>query len=399
MVGHPRNEPRALQGGTQRIDCHMPKIRYHKVAAIMVLVGFAAWTATGKFSSVGSAAPQAGAEPEAAPVQSAPVRTVAVVTPPRVMHARAIRLSGQTEADKRAVLATRAGGVIGALPVAQGDHVKAGDIVMTLDAEEKTAAVTSAKQVLAQREAEWKAMQRLVKTGNTPKLQADNARSALEAARSALEAAEAELDRNEVKAPFDGLVDRVTVELGSAVMQGAEIATILDLDPIVARGEVSERDLGHLKIGDKAEVRLVDGKTVNGAIRYISRDASAQTRTFRIEVAIPNESGALPAGMTAEIVLRAAPTDAVILPRSVVTLSARGDIGIRSVDKDNRVVFHAIDLVDDTPNGLVLGGIPADARIIVAGQDLVAEGDVVNPVPADAALIGKLTGQTAGQSQ
>ena len=55
--------------------------------------------------------------------------------------------------------------------------------------------------------------------------------------------------------------------------------------------------------------------------------------------------------------------------------------------------------MDDTPNGLVLGGIPADARIIVAGQDLVAEGDLVNPVPADAALLGKLTGQPAGQSQ
>jgi multidrug efflux system membrane fusion protein len=377
----------------------MPKIRFHKLAAVLVLIGFAGWTATGEFSSVGSAAPAASDKTEEAAAPAAPVRTVAVVTPPRVMHARAIRLSGQTEADKRAVLATRVAGVIGSLPVRQGDRVKAGDIIMTLDAEEKTAAVTSAKQVLVQREAEWKAMQRLVKTGNTPKLQADNARSALEAARSQLEAAQAELDRNEVKAPFDGLVDRVTVELGSAVMQGAEIATILDLDPIVGRGEVSERDLGHLKIGDRAEVRLVDGKTVEGAIRYISRDASAQTRTFRIEVAIPNEQGTLPAGMTAEIVLRAAPTDAVILPRSVVTLSARGDIGIRSVDKDNKVVFHAIDLVDDTPNGLVLGGIPADARIIVAGQDLVAEGDVVNPVPADAALLGKLTGQPVGQSQ
>lgn len=377
----------------------MPKIRFHKLAAILVLIGFAGWTATGEFSSVGSAAPTATDKIEAAETPTAPVRTVAVVTPPRVMHARAIRLSGQTEADKRAVLATRVAGVISSLPVRQGDRVKAGDILMTLDAEEKTAAVTLAKQVLAQREAEWKAMQRLVKSGNTPKLQADTARSALEAARSQLEAAQAELDRNEVRAPFDGLVDRVTVELGSAVMQGAEIATILDLDPIVGRGEVSERDLGHLKIGDKAEVRLVDGKTVEGAIRYISRDASAQTRTFRIEVAIPNEQGTLPAGMTAEIVLRAAPTDAVILPRSVVTLSAQGDIGIRSVDKDNKVVFHAIDLVDDTPNGLVLGGIPADARIIVAGQDLVAEGDVVNPVAADAALLGKLTGQPAGQSQ
>ena len=88
--------------------------------------------------------------------------------------------------------------------------------------------------------------------------------------------------------------------------------------------------------------------------------------------------------MTAEITLLAEPTDAVMLPRSVVTLSGDGDLGIRAVDKDNKVVFFPIDLVDDTPNGLVLGGIPADARVIVAGQDLVTEGDEVKPVEADA---------------
>ena len=97
--------------------------------------------------------------------------------------------------------------------------------------------------------------------------------------------------------------------------------------------------------------------------------------------------------MTAEITLRAEPADAVMLPRSVVTLSSEGDLGIRAVDKDNKVVFFPIDLVDDTPKGLVLAGIPADARVIVAGQDLVVEGAEVKPVEADAATIQKLVGQ------
>ena len=173
-------------------------------------------------------------------------------------------------------------------------------------------------------------------------------------------------------------------------MAGGEVATVLNLDPILAVGEVSERDLGYLKIGDEADIRLVDGQTVKGKVRYISRDASAQTRTFRIEVAIPNGTGAIPAGMTAEIMLRAVPTDAVILPRSVVTLSGNGDLGIRAVDKDNKVTFHPIDLVDDTPTGLVLGGIPTDARIIVAGQDLVTRRRRGEAVEADAETVKRL---------
>ncbi|RUW26301.1 efflux RND transporter periplasmic adaptor subunit [Mesorhizobium sp. M4B.F.Ca.ET.215.01.1.1] len=391
----------------------MPKIRFHKLAAIVVLIGFAAWMGTGEFSSVGSAAadkPKAedaskAAQPEAAKPKAAeaeakaPLRTVAVVTPPRKTYARAIRISGLTEADKRAVLATRVAGVIDKLPVKQGQRVKTGDLVLMLAAEEKISNVDNAKQLLVQRQAELEAALRLMKTGNLPALQLDTARSNLTSAQSQLETAQAELDRNEVKAPFDGVIDRVPVELGSSVMQGGEVATILKLDPVIARGEVSERDLRYIKIGDEANVRLVNDQKVTGTVRYISRDASSQTRTFRVEVAIPNADGAIPAGMTAEITLSAQPTDAVMLPRSVVTLGDKGDLGIRAVGKDNKVAFYPIDLVDDTPNGLVLGGIPQDARIIVAGQELVKEGDAVKPVEADQATINKLIGEATSGTQ
>lgn len=168
----------------------MPKVRFHKLAALVVLVGFAAWVATGEFSSVGSAAdPQkqdAAAEQEAE--AGMPARTVAVVKPPRSTHARAIRISGVTEADKRAVLATRAGGVIARLPVRQGQRVKAGDLILMLDAEEKIAAADNARQLLTQRQAELSAAERLAKSGNLAKLQLDTARSNLTSARSALRA-------------------------------------------------------------------------------------------------------------------------------------------------------------------------------------------------------------------
>lgn len=374
----------------------MAKYRFHKVAAVAVLIGVGVWVATGEFSSVGSARTDGSDTSAKAPEEVvAPLRTVAVVTPTRVMHARAIRISGQTQADKRAVLATRAAGVISELPVKKGDMVKAGDIVLTLDAEEKFAGVDMAKALLSQRQAEWEAADRLHKAGNLPKLQLDNAFSALASAKSALQAAEAILDRNQIRAPFDGLIDKVDVELGSSVGERAEVATLIALDPIVARGEIGERDLRYLKVGDKADVRLVNGEAVQGTIRYISRDASSMTRTFPVEIAISNPDRKIPAGMTAEITLLADETESVTLPRSVVTLSAQGDLGIRAVDASDKVVFFPIDLVDDTPRGLILAGIPADARVIVAGQDLVSEGDTVKVVEADAAILKKLIGDTA----
>lgn len=376
----------------------MRSIRFHQLAAIVVLVGFAAWVATGEFSSVGSAA-QDKAETPAKVEMKTPPPTVAVVAPPHEQHSRAIRISGHTEADKRSVLATRAAGVVAKLPVEKGTRVKKGDLVVQLDTEGKEAALETAKQLLTQRQAETKAAESLAKSGNLPKLQLDQSRSALAQAQSQLEAAQADLDRTRVLAPFDGLVDQVPVEQGASVPQGGEVATLIKLDPIVAMGEISERDIGYVSIGDEADVRLVDDRVVKGKVRYISRDASAQTRTFAIEVAIPNPDNAIPAGMTAEIDLAAQPTDSVMLPRSVVTLGEKGALGIRAIDKDNKVVFYPIDLVDDTPKGLVLGGIPEGTRVIVSGQDLVTEGEVVDPVKANPDELKKLVGEASAKTE
>ena len=373
----------------------MPRMRFHKVAALIVLVAFAAWMGTGKFSSVGSAAAEAEQKPQAAEQPKAPLRKVAVIAPPRLDHARAIRISGHTEAEKRALLAIRVMGIIKELPVKQGQHVNRGDLVMKLDAEDKEAAVDMAETLVTQRQAEADAAEKLVKGGNAPKLQADQARAALAAAKAQRETAKAELARNEIYAPFNGVIDRVPVERGSAIMAGGEVATLINLDPLLVIGEVSERDLQYLKLGNNADIRLVNGETVKGTLRYISRDASAATRTFRIEVAVPNEDKRLPAGMTAEITLRSEPVDAVALPRSVVTLGNDGDLGIRAVDAANKVGFFPIDIIDDTPSGLLLGGIPSDARVIVMGQDLVKEGDEVIPEAVDPELVKKLAGQAA----
>lgn len=376
----------------------MAKLRFHQIAAVVVLIVFAVWVATGQFSSVGSAAQEKPQTPEKVEVKAAPP-TVAVVQPPHEMHSRAIRVAGHTEADKRSVLATRAGGIIAELPVKKGDRIKQGDLVLRLDTEGKKAAVETAKQLLAQRQAETAAAEKLAKSGNLPRLQLDQSRSALAQAQSQLEAAEADLERTRVFAPFNGLIDKVPVEQGASVAQGGEVATLIKLDPIIAVGQISEREIGYVRIGDEANIRLVDDRVVKGKVRYISRDAASETRTFRIEVAVPNEDYAIPAGMTTEIELAAQPTDSVMLPRSVITLGDKGALGIRAVDKEDKVVFYPIDLVDDTPNGLVLAGIPDDARVIVAGQELVTEGDVVDPVKASPEELKKLVGEASANTE
>ncbi len=382
----------------------MAKFRIHKIVAIVVLALSAAWVLTGEFSSVNSAA-DSGDETSAQPVETStavagsPVlRTVGVIEPYFIDHSRAVRISGLTEADKRATLATRAAGVIETLPFEQGDSVAEGDVILSLEVEEETAMIDTARAKLDQRKKEYEATELLVKKGTLPKLRADEALSALTSARSQLHQAEAVHGRLQVRAPFPGVIDRLMVEKGSSVQSGAQVAVLLKLDPVIARGEVSESDLHNIKLGNVADIRLVNGRKVQGTITYISRDASPQTRTFPVEIAVSNADLSIPAGMTAEITLRAETVRAVVLPRSVVTLSDNGDLGVRILNSDDTAAFVPIDLIDDMPRGLVLGGVPADARIIVAGQDLVVEGEKVNPVEADNEVVQRLIGEATGKA-
>ena len=75
------------------------------------------------------------------------------------------------------------------------------------------------------------------------------------------------------------------------------------LDPILAVVEVAERKLSGVKLGDPAEIRLVTGHTATGTIRFISKMASAATRTYRVDVEIPNADLVIPDGITAEVTI------------------------------------------------------------------------------------------------
>jgi multidrug efflux system membrane fusion protein len=362
----------------------MPKL--HRIAALCVLVAAGAWIATGEFAAVGSAQGEAGQEtPTPEPVaDTGPVlRTVAAVEPVFVDHARTIRLSGTTAADKRVALAARADGVIATLGMVKGGTVAEGTVVLTLEGPETVAQAEIAEIALAQRERELELAEKLFAGGNTPEIQLTNARSARDAAGAELARATAAVDRLELKAPFSGIVDTVEVELGEWVQTGTPVATILSLDPILVKAEVSELDLGSIAPGSKAVIRLVNGTELEGTVRLVAREASAQTRTFPVEIALPNPGNTLPSGMTAEVLLAAEPARAVVVPRSVITLAETGALGIRVVGADNIAQFAPVTIIDDTPEGLIVTGVPDAVRIIVAGQDLVRDGETVSVAPAE----------------
>jgi multidrug efflux system membrane fusion protein len=148
--------------------------------------------------------------------------------------------------------------------------------------------------------------------------------------------------------------------------------------------EVAERKLAGIKVGDTAEVRLVTGESASGTIRFVAKTASPTTRTYRVEIELPNPDGKIPDGITAEVSLPLSAVPATRVPRSALTFSSAGNLGVRAVRADDTVEFVAINVVEDEQGFMWVTGIADSSRVIVQGQDFVREGQAVEAVPAPA---------------
>jgi multidrug efflux system membrane fusion protein len=352
-----------------------------RITALGLVAAAGLWIASGYFLPHETAESRASNRP--AEAAKKPFR-VAVVATNVEAHSRKLVLSGRTEADKRVTLTARTGGVLTELKVRRGAFVKQGDVIAVLSDEARIAQVVQAKSLVVQRQAELDAKRRLIVTGAMPKLDLVNLEAQLEAAKAGLAAAEAELDRGVIRAPWAGVISDVAVEIGKAAFSfaGADLVTLVGLDPMLAVVEVAERKLAGIKVGEAAEVRLVTGDTAKGKVRFVAKTASQTTRTYRVEVELPNADGAIPDGITAEVALPLAPVPATRVPRSALTISSTGDIGVRHVGGDGTVGFLRVVIVEDEQTFMWVNGVPDGARVIVQGQDFVREGQRVEAVEA-----------------
>src|SRR5262249_54269232 len=119
---------------------------------------------------------------------------------------------------------------------------------------------------------------------------------------------------------------------------------------------------------------------------FVAKSASQTTRTYRVEIEMPNPDGKIPDGITAEVSVPLAPVPATRVPRSALSFSSAGVLVVRVVDADVRVGFVPGSVVHASQAVMWLSGIADGSRVIVQGQDFVREGQKVEGV-----LSGELT--------
>lgn len=372
----------------------------------------------------GGEAPEATAAPDAAPEMVA-VGVVARHSLAQVIDS-AVIVRGQTEAKRHVEVKSEISAQVVSPPLGKGAFVNEGDVLCRLDSGTRDATLADAKAHLIEaqtrvpeaearvEEARARINEATINNNAAAKLSeggyasdtrvagtvaavraaeagvqsaiagVEAARAGIQSAQARIALAEKEIERLTITAPFEGLLESDTAELGSLMQPGSLCATVIQLDPINLVGFVPETAVERVEVGALAGAELATGKQVQGLVTFLSRSADPETRTFRVEIEVANVDLAIRDGQTAEIIIGSAGTKAHLLPQSALTLDDHGTLGVRVVDADSNALFQPVTLLRDTIDGIWLTGLADQADVILVGQEYVIDGVPVNPTYQEA---------------
>ena len=314
-----------------------------------------------------------------APEDDAQLRVVVQRIEERALES-AVVLRGRTGAARQVEVRSETSGLVMSPPLARGSTVEAGEVLCELAPGARAANMAEAQARLAEAEINFVTASRLSEDGFAAQTRVAAAEAARRGAEAAVEVAQTELQRLQIRAPFDGLLEADTAERGSLLSPGALCGTVIRLDPMLLVAFAAEAQVDQLELGAVAGARLSNGTEVMGRVTFLARSADAATRTFRVEVTVPNPDFSLRDGMSADLLVAASASRGHLVPGSALTLDDGGRLGLRLIDGNNRTFFAPVRVLRDAAEGFWVSGLPEVADVVTVGHEYVTDGIVVDAV-------------------
>jgi multidrug efflux system membrane fusion protein len=381
-----------------------------------------------------ASAPAPEVAPQADAVEDGVIRVMAKRSVAQEVGTQ-VRLRGETEAARQVSVVSEVSGKIVSQPLRKGAFVEEGQLLCSVDPGTRQSALAEATARLAEaqsrrpevearipeakaRVAEAKARleearinataaERLSQDGFASQTRVANTEASVQSAQAAITTAEAglkaaeagldglsasietaqaavtraqtDIDRLEITAPFAGVLETDTAELGSLLQPGGLCATVIQLDPMKVVGFVPETEISRVEVGALAGARLNEGPDLQARVTFLSRSADPTTRPWRVELPVPNPDLAIRDGQTAEILIQSQGVMAHVLASSSLTLSDDGTLGVRIIDADSAAQFVPVMVLRDAPEGIYVTGLPDQVDVITVGQEFVTDGVTVAP--------------------
>ncbi len=286
---------------------------------------------------------------------------------------------GRPPAD--AEVASPVTGVVARVECVEGQRLAKGDVLFRLDSRVAEVAYDKAKKAVAFAEANFERQKALLPAEGTSKKNYQEAEQQLNEARSELAAAETELALLKIEAPLAGTVVKVNVEPGEAVELNTVLATIIDLDRLVAAVAVPSREAAVLRVGQKAKFEA--GRQAVGTVVYIGSKIDNRSDTLPVRISIPPGAGFRPGQFVSLGIISEEHSACLAVPEAAVTAdTVESETGTIVLVSSGRAVRKPVKL-GLRENGLVevlADGLQEGQRIVTQDAYAVPDGTKIHIV-------------------
>ena len=296
---------------------------------------------------------------------------------------QSVVLRGRTEAKRNVDVTAEISGQVVSRSVERGQQVRRGQLLCEIAVDDRRVAVEEAQAALEQAEIENEGSLELAARGLLSEVAIAASAARREAAEAHLERQMLNLARIQITAPFDGVVEDLQLDEGDYAMPGDACVTLIDLDPMLVSAQVTEEQVEYLRVGSLVKGSTRIGRLLEGELSFIGNQSDPVTRTYPVEITVGNEDYSLRSGLTVSLRVSLDKVKAHEITPSLLTLNEQGEMGVRLIDRNNRVVFSVVKIIEDGPDGMWVTGLPDAAALITVGQEYVAAGTLVDPVYID----------------
>ena len=346
-------------------------------------------------SSSDAAAPAQNAPPPAVGVAEVAVRDV---TP-------SVTFNGRVEAIDKVDLRARITGFLAQRHFREGQDVKEGDPLFTIEKQQYEAAVDQAEAAVKQAQAvlldaqlQVERGEQLLRNRNIPQAEVDQRRAVRDRAEAELMGAQAQLREAQINLGYTDIVAPIAGKIGRSVFsegsyvgpESGPLATIVSQDPVYITFPISSRELldaqrsarerGEDVRAVRVKVRLPDetiyGET--GSVNFVDNQVDPTTDTVTIRASLPNPERRLIAGQLLGVVVEAAePRQALVMPQAALLVDQAGPY-VLVVNGESRVEQRRIKLGQQTGTDIAVErGLAEGERVIVDGLQQVRPGQPV----------------------
>ena len=316
---------------------------------------------------------------------------VSVIKPAVKYMAPHVTTIGTLSALRSTWIIPKTDGYISQINFSEGGRVKAGTVLITLDDSQAKAQFTSDQVAYTTAEKQYERQAKLAKKGYVSKEDFDNTASLLASKKAAVAASQQALNDTILKAPFSGYLGAKTINTGEYVQSAQKLLQIVNLDNLKVIYNIPEADLPKLSLGEKIGLTSSEypGKLFIASVSFIAPEVDSTTGTVEVHALYDNKDHLLEPGEFVSVKQPLAkPERQILIPDSAIVQSLDGSFIF--IVKDNKAVKQAVVVGKQLAGSTeIKSGLTPDDLVVVQGQTLLQNGQIVTSTLLNSADFGK----------